>query len=72
MYQTKIYNLITVTVVLCFQVDKFELEAVSLGKLKRAVVSHDGDGAGEGWYCDKVVIRETDDATHEYIFPCNK
>ena len=54
------------------QLDVFELEAVDLGKIKRCVVSHDGRGAGEGWYCQQVSVRESDDATHEFVFPCDR
>ena len=55
-----------------FQVDEFELEAVSLGELSHCDMRHDGDGAGEGWYCEQVVVRESDDATHEFLFPCHR
>ncbi|ELT98105.1 hypothetical protein CAPTEDRAFT_225952 [Capitella teleta] len=54
------------------QCDRFELEAVSLGRLTRCVISHDGEGSGEGWFCEKVVVKETERASEEYIFPCNK
>ena len=45
---------------------------MSLGELSRCDVRHDGDGAGEGWYCEQVVVRESDDATHEFLFPCHR
>lgn len=54
------------------QCDRFELEAVSLGRLTRCVLSHDGEGPGEGWFCEQVIVRESDNASEEYIFPCNK
>ena len=52
--------------------DQFEVEAVSLGDLKRAVVSHDGDGSGEGWYCEQILVRDSEEATHEWVFACSK
>ena len=54
----------------CHQVDVFEVEAVSLGELSQCIVGHDGDGIGEGWYLDEIVVREGPDATHEYVFTC--
>ncbi|KAK2149350.1 hypothetical protein LSH36_456g00035 [Paralvinella palmiformis] len=54
------------------QIDKYELEAVNLGILKRCVISHDGEGAGEGWYCEQVIVRESEDTDKEYVFPCNR
>ena len=54
------------------QIDVFTVEAVSLGKLQKCIVGHDGSGAGQGWYLTQVIIRESEDAKEEYIFPCNK
>ncbi|XP_070556277.1 uncharacterized protein [Ptychodera flava] len=54
------------------QVDCFELEAVSLSKLNKVVISHDGKGPGAGWFCQSVVIRDKKDAKKEFVFPCNK
>ena len=50
----------------------FEVLAVDLGKLKKAIIGHDGYGRGEGWFCQQVVVRQSADATDEYIFSCNK
>jgi len=52
------------------QVDVFEIEAVSLGEVTQCIVSHDGDGIGEGWYLDEILVRDGPDASHEYVFPC--
>ena len=49
----------------------FALEAVSLGSLKRAIIGHDGTGPGQGWYLDKVVIKETPKGM-SWAFPCDK
>ncbi|XP_077990949.1 uncharacterized protein LOC144445282 [Glandiceps talaboti] len=54
------------------QVDSFEFEAVSLGKLHKVIISHDGKGPGAGWFCQQVAIRDKKDAKTEYVFPCNK
>ena len=48
----------------------FEVEAVSLGRVTHCIVGHDGDGIGEGWYLNEILVREGPDATHEYVFPC--
>ena len=54
------------------QTDVFAVEAVSLGELRSCVVGHDGKGGGEGWKCEKVVVKESDSADEEFNFPCNK
>ena len=54
----------------CHQVDVFEVEAVSLGRVTHCIVGHDGDGIGEGWYLNEILVRHGPDATHEYVFPC--
>jgi len=45
---------------------------VWLGKLLRCVVSHDSKSAGQGWYCEQILVREGPFATHEYVFPCRR
>ena len=52
--------------------DVFEVEAVHLGKLTQCEVGHDGTVAGEGWYLDRIVVKESDSAQEEYIFPCDR
>ncbi|KAH3831729.1 hypothetical protein DPMN_104999, partial [Dreissena polymorpha] len=55
------------------QIDSFEVEAVSLGHLKRIIIGHDGTGPGAGWFLDKVVIREPPFRTNqECVFHCGK
>ncbi|XP_021373395.1 lipoxygenase homology domain-containing protein 1-like isoform X2 [Mizuhopecten yessoensis] len=55
------------------QEDMFTLEAVSLGRLKRVIIGHDGTGSGNGWFLEKVVIREPNSkATDDYTFYCGK
>ncbi|XP_061166198.1 lipoxygenase homology domain-containing protein 1-like [Saccostrea echinata] len=54
------------------QVDIFEIEAVSLGKLEKCIVGHDGTGTDQGWFLDRITIRESEESKEEYIFPCEK
>ena len=55
-----------------FQVDEFLIEAVSLINLGKVRVGHDSTGPGSGWFLDKVVIKDPEDSTKEYVFPCNR
>lgn len=50
------------------------MEAVTLEKLEKIEIGHEGTGHGAGWYIDKVVIKQKDgDNTNmEYIFPCGR
>nr|XP_006814608.1 PREDICTED: lipoxygenase homology domain-containing protein 1-like [Saccoglossus kowalevskii] len=54
------------------QVDSFEIEAISLGKPRKVVISHDGSGPGAGWFCQEVAIRDSKGSKTEYVFQCNK
>ncbi|KAL3869892.1 hypothetical protein ACJMK2_042519 [Sinanodonta woodiana] len=54
------------------QKDVFHLEVVDLAKLQTCVIGHDSTAAGEGWYLEKVTVKESDNATEEYVFPCHK
>lgn len=40
------------------QHDEFLIESVSLGRVHRVRVGHDGRGGGCGWFLDKVMVRE--------------
>ncbi|XP_043921829.1 oxygen-regulated protein 1 [Protopterus annectens] len=53
------------------QTDLFFLEAVYLGYLYKVVVGHDGLGAGNGWYLDKIVIKDPTNEM-EYTFFCHR
>ena len=55
-----------------FQVDEFLIEAVSLKNLDKVRVGHDSTGPGSGWFLDKVVVKDPQDNTKEYVFPCNR
>ncbi|XP_075070522.1 oxygen-regulated protein 1 [Mixophyes fleayi] len=53
------------------QVDVFEIEAVSLGKLQRLRVACEANHKSQYWYCDKIIIREQG-ALSEYVFNCER
>uniref|UniRef100_A0A8C4RVI6 Oxygen-regulated protein 1 n=1 Tax=Erpetoichthys calabaricus TaxID=27687 RepID=A0A8C4RVI6_ERPCA len=53
------------------QTDIFSLEAVHLGYLEKVVIGHDGLGAGNGWFLEKVVVIDTLKDI-EYTFSCNR
>ncbi|XP_008944323.1 PREDICTED: oxygen-regulated protein 1 [Merops nubicus] len=51
------------------QTDIFAVEAVHLGHLYKTVIGHNGLGSGNGWFLDKVVIK--DPVTDlDYTFLC--
>ncbi|XP_071154983.1 lipoxygenase homology domain-containing protein 1-like isoform X1 [Mytilus edulis] len=52
--------------------NKFTVEAVSLGHLKRIIVGHDGTGNGNGWYLEKISIKESTRQHEENNFYCGK
>ncbi|XP_073440095.1 oxygen-regulated protein 1 [Dendrobates tinctorius] len=51
------------------KVDSFELEAVSLGELRKVVLGHDREGYGAGMYLKMVTIKESQDSSTEWVFP---
>ena len=55
-----------------FQVDEFLIEAVSLTNLDKVRVGHDSTGPGSGWFLDRIVVKDPEDNTKEYVFPCNR
>ncbi|KAM6410328.1 oxygen-regulated protein 1 [Pluvialis apricaria] len=53
------------------QTDVFAVEAVHLGHLYKIVIGHSGLGSGNGWFLDKVVIK--DPVTDlDYTFLCHR
>ena len=54
------------------QMDVFEIEAVYLGRLQKVIVGHNGKEAGQGWYLEKVVVKDSKNAKNELLFPCKK
>ncbi|XP_078711332.1 lipoxygenase homology domain-containing protein 1-like, partial [Lampetra fluviatilis] len=53
------------------QTDVFELEAVSLGELRRVSLRCDARTAHDRWFCHAVSVRESPHSDLEYGFPCN-
>nr|XP_033789545.1 oxygen-regulated protein 1 isoform X2 [Geotrypetes seraphini] len=53
------------------QTDSFQLEAVQLGNLSKIVIGHDGLEAGNGWFLDKVLIKDPI-KDMEYTFLCHR
>ncbi|KAF1413102.1 Lipoxygenase homology domain-containing protein 1, partial [Spheniscus magellanicus] len=55
------------------QMDIFCIKAVSLGDLEKVLISHDGAGPGNGWFLDKIVIKQKEGKeAQEVAFPCNR
>ncbi|TMS08684.1 Lipoxygenase homology domain-containing protein 1 [Larimichthys crocea] len=55
------------------QHDEFIIEAVTVGKVQRVRVGHDGRGGGCGWYLDKVMVREEGQPeSMAIVFPCDR
>nr|XP_055024965.1 lipoxygenase homology domain-containing protein 1 isoform X1 [Misgurnus anguillicaudatus] len=53
--------------------DEFIIEAVSIGRVRRVRIGHNGRGGGCGWFLDKVSIREEGQAESQAVeFPCNR
>ncbi|KAM9387408.1 LOW QUALITY PROTEIN: oxygen-regulated protein 1 [Phaethornis superciliosus] len=53
------------------QTDIFAVEAVHLGHLYKIVMGHNGLGSGNGWFLDKVVIKDTITGL-DYTFLCHR
>nr|XP_023419211.1 arachidonate 12-lipoxygenase, 12S-type [Cavia porcellus] len=53
------------------QIDKFQVEAVSLGKLQKVLLRCEANDESQYWYCEKVVVREPS-AASESIFTCER
>ncbi|XP_009330378.1 PREDICTED: oxygen-regulated protein 1 [Pygoscelis adeliae] len=55
------------------QMDIFCIKAVSLGDLEKVLISHDGAGPGNGWFLDKIVIKQKEGKeAQEVAFHCNR
>ncbi|KAI3380663.1 hypothetical protein SNEBB_002301 [Seison nebaliae] len=52
-------------------VDEFDIETLSIGRLNRLRIGHNNKGVAPGWFLDKVEILD-DTSKISYIFPCNK
>ncbi|XP_078666046.1 lipoxygenase homology domain-containing protein 1-like isoform X1 [Branchiostoma floridae x Branchiostoma belcheri] len=54
------------------KVDEFQVEAVTLKKVTKVRIGHDGTGSGSGWFLDKVVVREHGKMKSEMTFACDR
>ncbi|XP_027888486.1 lipoxygenase homology domain-containing protein 1 [Xiphophorus couchianus] len=53
--------------------DEFIVEAVTIGRIRRLRIGHDGKGGGCGWFLDKVIVREEGKAeAHAVEFSCSR
>ena len=52
--------------------DSFTFEAVSLKKLTKIRIGHDGKNPGSGWFLDKVVVKEEGSDRNSQTFICNR
>ena len=52
--------------------DEFEFEAVSVLKLTKIRIGHDGKGIGAGWFLDKVVVKQIGEQKYDTEFICNR
>ncbi|WAR01120.1 LOXH1-like protein, partial [Mya arenaria] len=52
------------------KMDEFVLEAVSVLKLTKIRIGHDGKGVGAGWYLDKVVVSQIGETKYDQEFVC--
>ncbi|XP_069076290.1 lipoxygenase homology domain-containing protein 1-like isoform X2 [Pleurodeles waltl] len=53
------------------EVDRFEVEAVSLGRLRKVLMRCESSSEAQSWYCEKVIIKEPGKES-EYIFGCER
>ncbi|XP_023573456.1 lipoxygenase homology domain-containing protein 1-like [Octodon degus] len=53
------------------QIDRFEVEAVSLGKLQKVLLRCEARDESQYWYCEKVVVREPGTES-ESVFTCER
>ncbi|XP_052772283.1 uncharacterized protein LOC128211482 [Mya arenaria] len=54
------------------KMDEFVLEAVSVLKLTKIRIGHDGKGIGAGWYLDKVVVSQIGEKKYNQEFVCQR
>lgn len=57
---------------LWLQKDVFDLPAVDLGQLVKVKVTHDGSGSGSGWLLDKIIVKEKEDSSIQFVFECGR
>uniref|UniRef100_A0A8D1Y6T0 PLAT domain-containing protein n=1 Tax=Sus scrofa TaxID=9823 RepID=A0A8D1Y6T0_PIG len=51
--------------------DEFTIESVTLRKVRRVRIRHDGKGSGSGWFLERVLVREEGQPESDNVeFPC--
>ena len=50
----------------------FTFEAVTLKKLSKIKIGHDGKNAGAGWFLDKVIVIQEGADKYTQTFTCNR
>lgn len=51
--------------------DEFTIESVTMRKVRRVRIRHDGKGGGNGWFLDRVLVREEGQPEDDNVeFPC--
>ncbi|XP_050407500.2 lipoxygenase homology domain-containing protein 1 isoform X2 [Patella vulgata] len=48
--------------------DKFQISLRDIGEIKSIRVEHDGKGFADGWFLDKIIIKNTADPKETYYF----
>ena len=51
--------------------DKFTIECIDLGELKKVNLEHDNSGLRKHWLVDRVEVKDPH-TNRTYVFPCNK
>ena len=54
------------------QVDVFKIEAVTLKKLHKIRIGHDGKSPGAGWFLKEVAIKQDGNSKYDHTFECNR
>uniref|UniRef100_G1M210 Lipoxygenase homology PLAT domains 1 n=1 Tax=Ailuropoda melanoleuca TaxID=9646 RepID=G1M210_AILME len=51
--------------------DEFTIESVTVRKVRRVRIRHDGKGSGSGWFLERVLVREEGQPESDNVgFPC--
>ncbi|CAK7309837.1 Lipoxygenase homology domain-containing protein 1 [Vulpes lagopus] len=51
--------------------DEFTIESVTMRKVRRVRIRHDGKGGGSGWFLERVLVREEGQPESDNVeFPC--
>ena len=54
------------------KLDVFRIEAVTLKKIKKIRIGHDGKGAGDGWFLKGVTVKQENSSKYDQTFECNR